>query len=335
MKHILKLISFSRKEGGAALATVMLLVAVISIAAVSSFDALGFAVKRTTNNRLYQQARFYALGGEHIARRAAEQIAKTDQALLAAIGFNGENEIRFPIDGGVILGHLDDTSNCFNINSLVQSSDVGALVENPEMGLRFTNLLLNIGISENEAELLVASATDWLDSDTRPLPRGAEDYQYAIAETPYRAANTLMADVSELSMVNGFTPSLLAAISPLMCVLPHSNPAMLNVNSLTVSEAPLLAGLVSGQVDLPTLQGMIASRPAAGYDTVGEFWQQSVFEGKSISQAVRSAVDVRPEQFTAAIQVRYFDANVRMTSRIFVGNDGKSEVLSRQFGVLP
>lgn len=335
MKPIYNIISNAQKDRGAALVTVMLLVAVMSVAAVSSFEVIGFAVKRTTGDRLYQQARFYAIGGEHIARRAAEQIAKTDQALLSAIGFNGENEIRFPIEGGVILGHLNDKSNCFNINSLVQTSDVGALVENPELGVRYKQLLLGLGISENEAEALTASATDWLDSDTRPLPRGAEDYDYAIAEVPYRAANTLMADVSELTLVKGYTSEMRAVISPFLCVLPNSNPATINVNSLSPNEAPLIASLVAGQIDIAALQGMIASRPAAGFETVGEFWQQNIFGGKAISQAARSAVGVGPEQFAAAIQVRYFDASIRMTSRIFVGNDGKSEVLSRQYGVLP
>lgn len=323
------------RDCGAALVTVLLLVGVMAVAAISSFEALGFAVKRTTNDRLYKQARLYAIGGEHIARRAAEQVAKTDQALLSSIGFDGANEIRFPIEGGVILGRIEDTSNCFNVNSLVQRTDLGVLVENPEMGLRYQLLLQGLGLSENEAEVLVAATTDWLDSDTRALPRGAEDYDYAIEDVPYRAANTLIADKGELNLISGYTLDLYQRIKPYVCVLPNSDSARLNVNSLRPEHAPLVASLVGEPDDLGALQGMIAERPARGFETVSDFWLQSVFEGQTISQSVRSAVSLKPEQFSATIEVQYFDASVYMSSHIVIGNDGKSEVIGRQFGALP
>lgn len=319
-------------DNGAALVTVLLLVAVMSIAAVASFEATGYAVKRTTAARMYDQARQYAIGGEHIARIAAERLATTDQALLRTIGFDGKSDISYPVDGGIVEGSVTDASNCFNVNSLVSSIEGGVLVANESALVQYQYLLELAGLSEGEAEYLSATLVDWLDSDSRQSARGAEDYDYAVYNPPYRAANTLMSDLTELRLVAGYDNNVRSLVVPFLCTLPTTNPAILNANSFGPEDALLLTALVGRAVSLPQMQGLIAERAARGYETVGDFWTASIFNGLAINQSVRSTVDVKPSRFSAQIHVRYFDSDLYLSSYLWTDTGGKAQVLSRSFG---
>jgi general secretion pathway protein K len=321
-------------DRGVALVTVLLLVAVMSVGAVVAFETLGFAIKRTSAARLYDQARLYAVGGEQIARLAGERLADADQTVINALGFDGGSDISYPIDGGVIEGTITDASNCFNVNSLVQLADRGAYVSNPVAFGQFQYLLQLLGSSEGQAETLTAALTDWIDSDTRQTLRGAEDYDYVLNEPPYRTANSFIVDISELALVRGYTAPLRAELAPFLCALPTSAPALLNVNGLQPNHAALLSALVGPSVTLEQMRGLITERPRNGYETVGQFWQTSAFSGKPISQAVRASVDVKPSLFRADIRVRYFEADVHMVSNVWIRGAGKSIVLGRSFGVV-
>lgn len=321
-------------ERGAALVTVLLLVSLMSVLAVVSFETLGFAIKRTAAAGMYDQARLYALGGEQIARLAAERWKTTDQQLLEAIGFDGAGSISYPIEGGTIEGTLTDVSNCFNINSLVAATDTGALAANEENVARFTHLLELLGLSVGEAEALASGLVDWLDTDGRPSARGAEDYDYAVFEPPYRAANALMVDVSELALVNGFNADVRALVSPFLCVLPSVTPTKLNVNALQPEDAILLTALLGRSYTFEQIRGVVTERPATGYAEVGDFWRSPTFSGRQISQETRANISVSPVLFRADLRVRYFDADLRMVSRLFVGEDGVSRVLNRAVGAI-
>lgn len=322
------------RDRGVALVTVLLFVAVMSVGAVVAFETLGFAIKRTSSARLYDQARLYAIGGEQIARLAGERLASTDQTLIRALGFDGGSDISYTIDGGTIEGTVTDISNCFNVNSLVELSDRGAYVVNPAAFDQYQYLLQAFGLSEGESESLTAALADWIDSDTRQSPRGAEDYDYALGEPPYRTANSFMVDVSELALVRGYSVALRTQLSPLLCALPTPAPANLNVNGLKPDHAALLTALVGPSVTLSQMRTLIAERPRAGYETVAEFWQSPAFSGKPISQLVRASVDTKPSLFQADIRVRYFEADIHMVSHMWIRGPGKSIVLGRSFGVV-
>ncbi|WP_262696259.1 type II secretion system minor pseudopilin GspK [Kordiimonas aquimaris] len=334
MKQILNIKKRIRKDDGAALVTVLLLVSIMSIAAVVSFEAVGYAVKRTAAARMYDQARLYAVGGEHIASIAAGRLVTTDQALLRTIGFDGVSDISYPIEGGFITGQLIDVSNCFNVNSLVSGADNGTFVPDDVAVAQYQYLLELVGFSEGEADHLSASLLDWLDSNSRQSPRGAEDYDYAAFDPPYRAANTLMADISELRLVSGYTEATRELMVPFLCALPSTSPAVLNVNSLKPPGGLLLAALVGRGVTYQQMQGLIAERAARGYETVADFWNEAMFNGRSINQNVRASVEVKPSRFIAQIHVNYYDARVYLTSYIWAANNGKTQVLSRAFGAV-
>jgi general secretion pathway protein K len=318
----------ARQDRGAALVTVLLLVAVMAAGAAITFDALGYTIKRTTAQRMFNQARFYALGAEQLAVVAAERINKAKLRLVEP------QAVSYPVEGGRIDGVIEDASNCFNINSLVSYGDGSQLRAVPETMLHYSRLLVHMGLPERDARQLTATLVDWLDSDSRPISLGAEDYDYAGLSSPYRAANTLMVDKSELAMVLGYAPEVRQVLAPLLCLMDDTDPVVMNVNTLRPQHAPLLAALVGEALDLAKAADVIASRPADGYQEIGDFWLAPGLRDLQVGQAVRAQTDVKASRFRSRIRVTYHDAVSRLTSVVHVDDSGEGRLVSHQFGVV-
>lgn len=320
--------SFLRQDRGAALVTVMLLISVMAAGAVMTFEALGYSVKRSTARKLFNQANYYALGGEQLAVAAAEKIRKAGARLTKP------QAVSYPIEGGRIDGVISDISNCFNVNSLVERGDVGAYSERPEMVAQYQRLLGLLAFPDSEAQQLTAALVDWLDSDNRPVPFGAEDYDYGALAPAYRAANGLIADISELNSIRGYDAETIEVIMPHVCVGFDNSPGKLNVNTLKVEQAPLFASLIGGDFSVVTAADLIAARPARGYQDLADFWLERAFEGRTVDQNVRERTSIKPSLFRSRIRVRYHEAVSHLTSQIYVDADNRAQLIAHHFGVM-
>ncbi len=84
----------------------------------------------------------------------------------------------------------------------------------------FKRLLENLKLDPEIATALV----DWIDADiNETLPGGAEDGAYLLAVPPYRAANRPLVDISELRLVQGYTPEVITALAPHVTALPDEH----------------------------------------------------------------------------------------------------------------
>lgn len=317
-----------RRDAGAALVTVLLLVSVMAAGAAITFDALGYTIKRTTARRMFDQARYFALGGEQLVVAAAEKINENKVRLVEP------QTVSYPIEGGRIDGVIEDASNCFNINSLVTGGDAGGYRVNEEMAVQYQRLLTNIGLAERDSRQLAATLIDWLDSDSRPVTLGAEDYDYTNLNPPYRAANTLMADLSELTMVQGYNADVLAVLRPHLCLLDNTRASVFNVNTLQAQDAPLLAALVGEAFDVARAADVIAARPSSGYQAVGDFWLEQGLRALDPPQGIRVQTDVKATLLRSRIRVTYHDAVSHVTSLVYVDTSGVGRLVSHQFGVV-
>ncbi len=316
-------------ETGAALVTVLLIVSVMAIGAVVTFEALGYSIKRSSAQRQFDQASLYALGGEQLAVAAAESLYNEGAQL------NEPRPVSFEIEGGRINGLIADASNCFNVNSLVQRRENGKYVANTGNVQHYRRLLGAAGISDRQADQLAATLVDWIDSDSRPAPSGAEDYDYGALERPYRTANTLVADISELHLIKGYDAGVMSIVAPLVCASDTTMPSVININTLTVDEAALLIGLVGEGFSLENAIELILSRPGKGYDNVADFWREPVLATREVEQSVRRQTSVKPQRFISRIRVKHFDATSSLNSIIQVDDTGVGRLLSHQRGVLP
>jgi len=218
-------------------------------------------------------------------------------------GWNGAAR-RIAMPGGAIAeARVRDGGNCFNINSVVEGEAQGVLARRPSGVGQFIGLMMALGTGESDARRIAEATADWVDSDTIPGPGGAEDEAYAVADAPYRTANSLFVEPSELRAVAGMTPELYRRLSPWLCALPMSDLAPINLNTLTPDQAPLLAMLAPGQLSLDRARAVLARRPAGGWGSQVEFWRLDAMRGLSVPLDVQLQPQLRARWFALDLRV--------------------------------
>lgn len=299
----------TEKERGAALLTVLLLVAVIAILAAHGIDRLAGATKLASNARELSQAKAYLIAAESIGMQSAEEIVSTSPGRTINVGGWNGKEQSFPVPGGIITASLADGGNCFNINSLVtQQQDV--LVARPEGLGQFSRLMVMLGILDGDAADIAESVADWIDSDMVAAPRGAEDQYYLQQENPYRTANALIVDVSELRTIKGVTDDVYVRLAPWICALPTTDLSPININMLRPEQAILLAMLGAVPSDLTPARQFLGRRPELGYGSLNDFWAQSYPASLGAAAEVQSQVKLTTRWFRVDLAVEMQSALV-------------------------
>jgi len=285
-----------KREEGAALLTVLLLVAVMTILCVASLEKLKLATKLSTNSAAIDQARAYALAAETVALYRIGDLIQRDGARTTLQGNWARRETNFPIDGGIATARLDDGGNCFNLNSTVIEDGQGGYLARVQGIAQFERLMRLVDVPPADASRIASATADWIDTDTIPQPNGAEDSAYR----GYRTANTLMIDPSELRAVAGVRPAVYSRLRPLLCALPVPDLSLINVNTLAAEQSVLLAMLVPG-LDPARAQTALQARPQNGYENDTRFWDQPALGGA-------------PAEAKAQVKLksRWFDLRVRI-----------------------
>lgn len=272
-----------------ALVTVLLVLALATLAATALLSSADIAIHRTTALRDTEEGWWVALGVEAWVLGILKQDAQNspydglDEAWAQPVDY-------LPIDQGHVSGRLVDAQGFFNLNDLAADGQAGQRYR-----AQFKRLLglLDTQVAPDE---LIASIVDWTDADqVASFPQGAEDTVYLSLDPPYRAANRPFTTVSELLAVHGMTPELYRKLATLVTVLPYTGQPI-NVNTAE----PLVLQSLSTQVDADKLQQFLARRKeqpaqakqevqdifgadAAPYDVKSSFFQirGAVFVGSS------------------------------------------------------
>jgi general secretion pathway protein K len=262
-----------KRERGAALLAVLLLVAVTGAIAAAAMEKVRLSRLVAQNVASIGQARAFARGAEQLAMLTIDDLIARDPDRTTGDGWMGATRTIPLPGGGVAEARLTDGGNCFNLNSVAEGDPRATLSRRNSGVLQFAGLMMALNVPEGDARRIAEAAADWVDSDAEPGPIGAEDSAYAGGEDPYRAANTLFADPGEARLLAGMTPEIFAAVRPFLCVLPEAELSPLNVNTLTPAQAPLLAMLAPGQIDARRAARVIAARPRDGWANMIEFWR--------------------------------------------------------------
>lgn len=266
-------------ERGAALLTVLLLVAVMAVVASTALERLALATRMTGNGGAVDQARALADAATEVARlRIGDLVAASPGKTILAGGWMGTPRT-IPMPGGVATVQVSDGGNCFNLNSVVAGDSEADLKVRPVGVAQFQALLQALGVDARQAQGAAAALADWIDSDSVPQPGGAEDEVYAQASRPYRTANRFMIDPSELRAVAGVTPAIYDLARPWICALPTADLSPINVNTLLPDQAPLFAMLMQGQLSVAQARQLLAQRPADGYGSTVQFWAPLAAQG--------------------------------------------------------
>jgi len=291
------------REQGSALLTVLLLVGVIGAMAALALDRLKTSIHVVANGVALDQARAIALAAEAVAVTRIDELTKSGSGKATLAGWNGRST-RMPVPGGMANITISDGGNCFNLNSVAQGDAISGLSLRPAGVNQFRALMEAIGVPDEQARIVSASLGDWVDSDRTPVPGGAEDEVYAQAAIPYRAANTMLADITEMRAVAGVTPAIYDRLRPWVCVLPTTELSPININTLGTGQAPLVAMLAPDQLTLDSARGVLAGRPVDGWANVQEFWHSPALASLQIGDALaQTRVETRWFNISLDIQI--------------------------------
>jgi general secretion pathway protein K len=93
---------------------------------------------------------------------------------------------------------ISDESGKINVNLMTDFS-----------GIILNNLLVNLGVEKEKADIIVDSILDWKDEDNLHRLHGAEDEHYQTMPRPYKAKNKPFDTIEELLLVRGIDRDIL------------------------------------------------------------------------------------------------------------------------------
>jgi general secretion pathway protein K len=319
-----------KSERGAALLTVLLLVAVMAVISATALDRLRLSTRLAVNGAAMAQARAYSLVAEGIAAARIEDLLARDAAQLTNDGNWLDRDVPVPVDRGQATARLSDGQNCFNLNSLVSGQD-GQFSASGAHIRQLAKLMELLGIAAADAAIIADSTADWIDSDGNALPSGAEDGFYRGQREGYLTANRLMIDRGELRAVRGMTPVYYARLKPFICALPVAEPVRFNVNTLSPDRAILLSALTDGRLAPAEAKTILAGRPSAGFGSTVKFWADPRLAALQIPSDIQGQISVTSSWFF--LQTRVSAGAIELESHALIQASGvPARILWRSWG---
>lgn len=270
--------SWSR-ERGAALLTVMMIVAAMSVAALAVTQSVTQATVRSRALDAQAQLLFYAASAEEVAKaRMVDVLGPLENKLNADLPGLGVPQI-IPLDQGALTVTARDASNCFDVNQLTKREEGGGLAADSDAQAAYRNILLDAiedGFT-NDMVALVSALTDWMDDNSVPSNGGAEDGYYLSEVPSYRTSGQKLTSISELRAIRGYTIDVYTAIRPLVCALPDTvggSSRKLNINTLDERHAPLLQAAFGDALSTDDARELISLRPLGGWVDVDAMLQE-------------------------------------------------------------
>ena len=312
------------KERGAVLLTTLLLLTVMATVTVIIMDDILFAVRRATNIEAAEQLDWYGRGGEEFAEAWLKAIHGKDQiALTQAI--ISRTPLTLPIDENNELRlFITDGRNCFNVNQFSNDAFAEAALK------RLSNLLQNMDFGEFSAQTLSVRIADWIDADSVPRTGGAENYTYLNQYPSYHAADRPMVDITELRAIEGINNTVFERLAPLLCAAGDSNDNKLNLNTLQLEQAPLLASILGVDGGLGLAVNIISTRPVSGYDNIDDIWQRRDVQSLKLNGSVKEKVKLTTDRIVVTFQVSY-QGQIRNKSVLYaLDGNGNVELITRR-----
>jgi general secretion pathway protein K len=318
------------RQSGVALLTAIIIVAMASIAAVAMAHQMQLSIRRTGNIMRSDQGFYVALGGEAWSRVMLIQDLKDD----GDKGYDGLDEEwaqeypPVPAEGGEIQVKTTDLQGRFNLNNLYlkDEADTKAKKKAATYLAQFKRLLVLLELPESIAQ----TTQDWMDGDINTLfPDGAEDLTYLSEEPPYRTANGLMGDATELRLIKGVDTEIYEKLAPHVVALPEETP--LNVNT---ADPLVLQSLVPGlsEADVEQLTSDLEENPFKDKKKFITRLRDLLDENKVESEEIESLISINSHFFQLETVVRMENNSQRLVSRLYK-SDQNVVVISRTLGV--
>lgn len=171
----------NKQQPGIALIAVLWLIAILSLAAVTTLSVISFDTEITTSKVHGSRALQLAEMGIAIG---ANPVIKRDDPLLHRIDEENNEEIHVT---------LTSESARFNINTLVLAEDKTLI----------RSIFIHWGMDLDDAQALTDALTDWVDGDEEVALNGAEIDEYTKMGRINQPFNRPFYDIEEMRLVRG------------------------------------------------------------------------------------------------------------------------------------
>lgn len=322
-----------QKQQGVALIVVLFITALAATLAVQMNAKLMVEVQRSDTLFTLQQAKWYAMSGEALAKRALLESKRKDKEVINLKQPWAQSGATYPVDNGTISGEIRDLHSCLNLNALRAKAKSGELASsvNPAHStlLELLKKVEDLPLTESE-EALADSLADWLDADSIAKGQGVEEGEYLSYTIPYMTANNYLASVSELRLVYGFNPFVVEKLKPYVCVIPQSDVFKINVNTLEEEGAVLLAAMLN--VETSNAETMISQRPDGGWKNINDFVNEARNNGAKTIKPDDDRFTVNSDYFELTTKAEFSASRFAMRSTLYIKDNKEVIVLARRFG---
>jgi general secretion pathway protein K len=219
----------------------ILMVTVLSFALMIRAETYGALIYR---DRLEKQ--FLAEAG--IERGIAEVVYRLVNRRQTVIL---EGREIWKVDGTSYAGRMGKGAYKVRIFDETGKISLNGLTEASSIVLK--NLLVNMKVSPERADVITDSILDWKDEDNLHRLSGAEDDYYLSLPHPYKARNSNFENLEELLLVKGMTPDIFYGTDAKKGLIHflslHNNTGLINLNAAPREVLTALPGMDSAQAD--------------------------------------------------------------------------------------
>lgn len=329
------------RQQGIALIYVLLIFSLITLMASQIVTSLWLHTEKNARYLERVQAKHHALGAENYIALLLEQDAESDKKNKKQVDHEKEawnvDSVNYDIEQGDIEITIIDEQSRFNLNWLADNASVkqegeSGAAKKPQQqpvldndNANYIEMLQNLLLSQALDPQLAFKIKDWLDSDQEAAEAGAEDLVYLSLEQPRRTADTAMASISELKLIDGIGENELEKLIPLVTALPKSSKINLN------SALPEVIKSISKNITDGDAQAIIDARGDRGIENMSALNNLPSLNGKAgVLQG--APVEFGSSYFSVYIKATYRDTTFYLKTLLVRNAEGQVQVAGREIG---
>ena len=313
------------KTKGVVLISVLLIVLLLSSIAVVIGNNYFVSFKRA------QYLEFQTVSLNIFSSIESLALKKIDNELRFNSKFHAKNNALFTNDfifetqKGLVSGKIIDSSNCFNINSLVIKNK-NTYKPNKENIAIFERLLSLSEIENNLIDEAIDQIIDWIDADDNPRAFGLEDYYYSgpLNNPKEYTSARIFYSIQEIKSLPAIRDIGWQVFEKYFCALPH-NDLSININTITGNKSLLLSSLFEN-LPYSDAEYVIDNIPEDGIKNLNEL--SNLFPSYKLEKSL-NFLNFSSSHFELVTSLSYESYYSESKSKIYYGANNNSYIISR------
>ena len=235
------------------------------------------------------------------------------------------NDFIFETNKGLVSGKIIDSSNCFNINSLVIRNK-NTYKPNKENIAVFERLLSLSEIENNLIDEAIDQIIDWVDADDNPRAFGLEDYYYSgpLNNPKEYTSARIFYSIQEIKSLPAIRDIGWQVFEKYFCALPD-NDLSININTITGNKSLLLSSLFEN-LPYSDAEYVIDNIPEDGIKNLNEL--SNLFPSYKLEKS-QNYLNFSSSHFELVTSLSYESYYSESKTKIYYGANNNSYIISR------